>query len=110
MKIKMLLDEDFYAEEQMKLSLDKRKELGRKWLNFHFFVKKKLLDTGKVSRITFLRWDKVLWKRYGFMKHEYMLPSEYNKKYGIKPINMKYFKNAEKKIKFELDKLKEVAT
>ena len=45
-----------------------------------------------------------MWKKYGYLRHEIMMPSEFNYKFGIKPLNMKYFRNAEKKIKEELRK------
>ena len=99
------MDEDFFANKQLKMSEEKRKEMSKKWFALHMFVKKTLLKTGKISKITFKRWDNVIWRKYGYLRHEIMMPSEYNKKMGIKPINLKYFENACKKIKGELSKL-----
>ena len=104
-KIKYLLDEDYFANKQLEMSEEERKSLSDKWFDAHMFVKKNLLKTGKISKITFNRWDGVIYRKYGYLRHELMMPSEYNKKMGIKPRNMKFFYNAECKIKNELSKL-----
>ena len=108
--IKLIMDEDFFANEQLKMSEEKRKEMSKRWFEIHYFVKKSLLDTKRISKITFRRWDNVIWRKYGYLRHEIMMPSEYNEKMGIKPVNLKYFNNACNKIKNELSKLnKEVS-
>jgi len=106
--IKIIMDEDFFANKQLEMSEEERKKMSIKWFDLHMFVRRSLLDTKKISKITFHRWDNVIWRKYGYLRHEIMMPSEYNEKMGIKPTNLKYFENACKKIKTELSKLKEV--
>lgn len=104
-KMELYLDEDYFARERMKLNEKEKRDRLRKWLDFHFFVKKNLLETGKISLIIFNRWDRVMWSVFQDTRDDLTMPSKFNEMFDIKPIKMKYFWNAQKKIKIELEKL-----
>lgn len=104
-KFDIILDEDYFAKEKLKLTEKQRMDIVRKYISLSMFVRENILKTRKISLITFHRWDNVLWGRHNNFRHELMMPSKFNKMFGVKPINMKYFKTAEKKILEEIKKL-----
>lgn len=101
-KIEIFLDEDHFAKQNLKMSEDEKLIRNRKWIDIHLFIRKNLLAPGLISKITFNRWDRVMWGIYNNHRHELMMPSKFNKLFGNKPISLKYFKNAENKIKKQL--------
>lgn len=100
--MEITLDEDYFAREQMNLTISKRKLIGKKYIYIQILIRKKLLCENKISKTTFNRWAKVMSKIYGYMVHEIMMPNEFNEKLGAKSTSIKYFRNAEMKIAKEL--------
>jgi len=105
-RMKIYLDEDYFAKKRLNLDEKEKRNRLRKWLDFHFFVKVNLLEKGKISLITFNRWDRVMWSVFQDTRDDLMMPSKFNEMFDIKPIKMDYFFNAQNKIAEEIGKIK----
>ena len=105
MNIKQFVDEGYFARKMDGLDKEDRKKIQWNWLRFKKVIRRNLLDTGKISKITFNRFSRG-WTKIFFSTDFFMPVDKFNELMGVKPVDVKYLRSSTIKIVKEMDKLK----